>query len=73
MCKQDDIADDLKAKLLISFYKDDFDHELLPIQLQNFGIHFQQTQGDKVSNITVFDVKSFFYYFLMARDYFCLE
>ena len=56
--KQDDIADDLKA--ILSFRKDDFDHKLLPIQLQTFGTHFQQTQGDNVSNITVSDVKSCF-------------
>ena len=58
VCKQDDIADDLEA--ILSFYKDDFDHELLPVQLETFGTYFQQTQGDSVSNISVFDVKSCF-------------
>ena len=73
MYKQDDIADDLKAILLTSFHKDDFDHELLPIQLQTFGTHFQQTQGDNVSNITVFDVKIFFLLLSYGQYYFCLE
>ena len=54
VCKQDDVADDL------AFYLDDFDHELLPVQLQTFGTHFRRTQGNNVSNISVFDVKSCF-------------
>ena len=40
VCKQNYIADYLKA--ILSFYKDDFDHELLPIQLQTFKTHSQQ-------------------------------
>ena len=56
--KQDDIADNLEA--ILSFYKDDLDNELLPVQFETFGTYFQQTQGDSVSNISVFDVKSCF-------------
>ena len=52
------MADYLKA--ILSIYRDDFDDELFPIQLQTFGTHFQQTQGDNVSNTSVFDVKSCF-------------
>ena len=58
VCKQDDIADDLEA--ILSFYEDDLDNELLPVQLETFGMYFQQTQGDNVSSISVFDVKSCF-------------
>ena len=32
----------------------------MPVQLETFGTYFQQTQGDSVSNISVFDVKSCF-------------
>ena len=49
VCKQDDVADDLEARL--SFYKDGFDHELLPVQLQTFGTHFRQAQGNNVLSI----------------------
>ena len=45
---------------ILSFYKDDLDHELLPAQLETYGTYFQQTQGDSVSNISVLDVKSCF-------------
>ncbi len=61
-CKQEQLDGDLEA--VCTFYKDDFNQELLRAQLQKFGVHFQQLQGrpteENSTNPTIFDVKTYF-------------
>ncbi len=62
ICIQDRF--DQAPEAVCTFYKDDFDQELLRAQLQTFGVHFQQLQGrlteESSSNPTIFDVTTYF-------------
>ena len=59
-CKQEEIAGELEVTL--SLYNDDFDPDLLKLQLQIFGTHYKQMQENKSDNsrLTIFDVKNYF-------------
>ena len=61
-CKHEELDDSLEA--VCSFYKDDFDQDLLRTQLQTFGVHFQQLNpsptGVSNTHLTIFDVKNYF-------------
>lgn len=57
-CNIEELDHDLDV--VCQFYGDDFDKELLRIQLHTFGVHFQQSQvAPNSTNLTVFDVKNF--------------
>ena len=57
-CKKEPLEDDLET--VCTFYKDDFDRELLSMQLQTFGVHIQQTQELQSSSLAITDVKKMF-------------
>ena len=43
-----------------SFYKDDFDRDLLCTQLQTFHVHYRKEHVGDVSTTTIFDLKKYF-------------
>ena len=47
----------------LSFYKEDFDQDILRTQLQTFAVHFQQvhegSSDSTTKNVNIFDVKSY--------------
>ena len=44
---------------MCSFYKGDFNQDLLRTQLATFGVHFKQMNED-ISGLNIFDVKQYF-------------
>ena len=59
-CKREEIVGDLEV--ILSLHKDDFDPDLLRLQLQTFGTHYLQTQGKSDnSSPTILDVKKLFF------------
>ena len=57
-CKGEEFEDILNE--VCSFYKDDFDRDLLRTQLQTFHVHFQKENVGDVSTTTIFDLKKYF-------------
>ena len=57
-CKGEEFEDILNE--VCSFYKDDFDIDLLRTQLQTFHVHFQKEHVGDVSTTTMFDLKKYF-------------
>ena len=61
-CQKEDITSEIDY--VCSFYKDDFQPELLRAQLLTFGIDFQciqrETYGDSDRKPTIFDIKEYF-------------
>ena len=61
-CQKEDITSEFDY--VCSFYKDDFQPELLRAQLLTFGIDFQriqrETYGDSDRKPTIFDIKEYF-------------
>jgi len=59
-CKQEEIEGELEV--ILSLHNDDFDPDLLKLQLQTFGTHYEQMQENKsdISRLTIFDVENYF-------------
>ena len=57
-CKKEPLEDDLET--VRTFHKDDFDWELLSMQLQTFGVYIQQTQEQQSSSLAITGVKKMF-------------
>ena len=64
-CKEP-LEDDLES--ICTFYKDDFDRELLSVQLQTFGVHIQQTQELQCSSLAITDVKKSSCHYLKVKS-----
>ena len=54
-CKDEELEGILNV---CSFYKDDFDRDLLCTQLQTFHVHYRKERD--VSTMTIFDLKKYF-------------
>ena len=70
-CMQEELEDHLVA--VCTFYKDDFEKDLLCSQLQTFAVDFQEVMVKELAttvNFSIFDVKMYFL-FLMVNPYFC--
>ncbi len=61
-CRKEEFDGELEA--VCTFYKDDFNQELLRAQLKTFGVHFEQLQAcpteEKSTKLSIFDIKSYF-------------
>ena len=57
-CKGEEFEGNLNE--VCSFYKDDFDRDLLCTQLQTFHVHYWKEHVGDVSTTTIFDLKKYF-------------
>ena len=55
-CKGEDFEENIEE--VCTFYRDDFNKDLLHAQLQTFQVHFQQVYGDV--NVSVFELRKYF-------------